>query len=110
MSHRITMTALLLALTALTSCGGDDSGTEVAEAPVCSEQWVEGNTLPDDYSGCQESEGSGKIAATGHQCEDGTTLISHEESFWAFTGGEVQAGSNTDDAYLAAQAECLGEG
>ncbi len=57
-----TLAATLLVLT-LTACGGDDEPTKdasasptesasTAELPACADIWVDGKTLPADYTGC----------------------------------------------------------
>lgn len=106
-SHgRLLVAASAVAL-ALTACGGDDPADKSSgSAPVCSELWVVGNTVPTGYSGCAETAGGGRVAATARQCDDGRQLTRYQDRLWAFIGEGVQEGSSQSPGYQAAAAAC----
>ncbi len=73
---------------------------ESAEAlPKCAEVWVEGKTLPADYTGCQ-IDGGGIDQGAKYVCTDGGgTLIGHNEEFFARLGGPVTAYGEDEVAF-----------
>ena len=99
----------LVSLLALAGCaGGDDTGdgsgtpdqsasSAVEESaspedggiPLCSEVWVEGQTLPADY-GLLCHNGQSVEAAVTFPCGDGGgDLTGYLDRFWARLGGEI---------------------
>lgn len=105
--------AALLALT-LAACG-DDSGSpksvgdDEALAPKCSDVWVAGETLPEDYEGCMD--GDTLEAAASFNCEDGSSLFQYADDFWAFGGKEIHeeaGGVASAEPYKEAYATCQG--
>jgi hypothetical protein len=55
---RIAATVCLLALTfSVTACGaGSDTASPLGDTPKCSDIWVEGNTVPENYEGCENGD------------------------------------------------------
>ena len=64
---------------------------ESADAlPACSEVWVVGATLPNDYGGCRTEGGIDQGAH--YACTDGNgELIGHNDQFFARLGGQIKA-------------------
>ena len=107
----------------LVGCGGDDESSEpdnalegleqmADDAPACSDVWVAGQTLPDDYEGCTDETGMLYVATAG-QCKDGSMLVSYEQrNMWVVTPGTIQQSpvpiAEDKDGYAAAFAECNG--
>lgn len=98
---------LLASLLIFTACGdGDASGTSTSGTPECSEVWVAGQTLPENYEGC--TNGDEIEAAFSYDCEDGTSLFANDD-FWVRTPGEIVAMDGEDDpAYSKAFDDCKG--
>lgn len=73
---------------------------EKADAmPECSEVWVEGNTLPNDYAGCRIA-GGGIDQGAKYPCTDGKgELIGYNEQFFARLGGTVRAYGEDEAAF-----------
>lgn len=103
-------------LSVLAACGGGDddvSGEDLADAlddmPKCSEVWVAGETLPEDYGGCDD--GDTIVAAVSTECSDGTSLYGFDDRFYALGGEEIveAAGgsTDTDPAYSKAYEDCV---
>lgn len=106
-------TAALLLVLSLTACGGSDdtstdkrtdkatdkptSGTTISTPgktptsgptlPDCTSIWNADSTLPKDYTGCQIGGRTRLEQSTA--CKDKTTLIIHDEQFYAVTGQKI---------------------
>lgn len=78
--------------------------------PACAEVWVEGRTLPADYDGCLDVDGT-RSGAPYRECADGARFVSWQGS-WAVTGGPVvSAGTGAaaaDPAHGDVLAACPG--
>lgn len=69
---------VLVAPVALTACSTDDGGPTETDTtayqgsylPACSEMWVVGQVLPQDYDGCTDENGN-EVAATFRSCDAG---------------------------------------
>ena len=98
-------TATFAALLALSACGTDESdstsgpgaptdpaATDNSEAaPACELIWQEGETLPEDYEGC-EDEGGAYLAAEWQPCGDPALEFTvSEEGLAAKRGGTITA-------------------
>lgn len=102
--------AIILA-SSLSACGGDDKSDTDAQAeledtyPLCSEVWVVGNEIDDDYEGCLLDDKDTIQAGVSIDCEDGSKFFTHEEggNFWT-EDGVVATGD--EDAYSAAYSAC----
>lgn len=97
-----TLTALALTLLALTACSSnnddndDTSGsTDAGSLPACTDIWVEGNTLPADYDGCQNDNDTIEAAVT-QTCTNGDTFTGYDDRYWAILGGEIKDAGATD--------------
>lgn len=106
--------AALLALT-LAACGDDSDSpksggdNDEALAPKCSDVWVAGETLPEDYEGCMD--GDTLEAAASFNCGDGSSLFQYADDFWAFGGQEIHeeaGGVASAEPYKEAYATCQG--
>jgi hypothetical protein len=85
-------------LFALTGCAGNNP-----EVPDCSDVWVEGNTLPKGYDGCERPDRS--VGASAYECEDGKgELASYADRFVARPGGRIY--SKDEAAYTAELESC----
>lgn len=121
--HLMTMTATTLLLVgALAACGSDDadekgndssSSSQTDEGsgyPACDDVWVVGEPLPEGYEGCDD--GGTIIAAVSTDCQDGMQMISHDDTYWAVSGGPIKEKTvdeiAADEGYKAAYDECLG--
>jgi hypothetical protein len=73
-----------------------DIPKESADAlPACSEVWVVGDTLPEDYEGCRTKGGVDQGAR--YACTDGGgELIGHNDQFFARLGGVIKAYGEDD--------------
>lgn len=82
-----------VAVLALSGCGDDDKDDDAGDitsgVPACSDVWVAGETLPEDYEGCTREDGDLEAAVT-LPCTDGTELAGYEDRFWALLGGEIK--------------------
>lgn len=108
----------VLALTA-TGCSGDDNGETAEEGqdapaaatsdyPACEDIWVEGETLPDDYEGC-DNDGAIEVAAT-IECDSGVgTFVTYQDEFHALLGGEITEAPSSSEEYAAAYEECFAD-
>lgn len=94
------------------SGGEPESGGEAAESgtPVCSDVWVDGGTLPEDYAGCENADGSIEAAAT-IKCDSGIgAFTTYQDEFFALLGGEITEAPSTSEEYSAAYEECFADG
>lgn len=81
----------------LVGCGGDDDGDAgsyadaVADLPDCSDVWVDGEKLPDDYEGCIDDDTV--IASTASECASGDAdLVTYEpdgSGFFTLSDGTI---------------------
>lgn len=90
--------------------GGDGGSKDEAGTPACSEVWVIGETLPENYEGCME--GNNLTAVTGYECKDGGSLYAlekgGEDAMFGVTGQTI--GDSTDEkAYGETYDACLGD-
>ncbi len=81
-----------------------------AEPPACVDAWAVGQTLPGDYAGCLDVDGT-LTGAPYRECADGARFVSWNGRY-AVTGGPVvDAGAATtaaDPAYGDVFATCPG--
>lgn len=101
--------ALVLGL-ALAGCGEDspDSATEPTSTPTtseptetptettetpsepagpdCAEVWVAGETLANNYNGCQDAEKGKFVQAMIYHCSSGQRLVTFRQNFYAAKG------------------------
>jgi hypothetical protein len=122
---------LAVALSALTGCGGatdsaqdpdpaagsassDEPGEAEetvdvpADAPACSEVWVDGQRIARSYQGCVDDAGD-YVERDAVGCSSGQRLMIYGDHFWAFQGATVyEAGDtlDTDRDYRAATRRC----
>lgn len=71
-----------------------------------------GETLPADYSGCMNEDGSLEAAVT-RDCADGSVFTGYQDRFWAVLGGEIKDagkvdGTVDDPGYARDVAACSG--
>lgn len=114
---RTGLAAIALALLA-TGCSSSDetdaadngSDTEASSSvPACSDIWVDGQTLPEDYDGCENDGGSIEAAAT-IECDSGIgTFATYQDEFFALLGGEITEAPSDSDEYAAAYEECFAD-
>lgn len=95
----------------LTGCGVDaqvpDSKPAGRTLP-CSEVWSVGKSLPKDYEGCTQTDGTTE-AAVSIKCEKGGRLVTFDDKFWVVTPGQIRESRGdiaADDDYLAALTAC----
>ncbi|MCW2829741.1 MAG: hypothetical protein JWP31_433 [Aeromicrobium sp.] len=58
-----------------------------ATGPDCNDVWKAGKTLPADYEGCLADGRPGSQET--YACNDGTTLVAFQDSFYGVTGGKI---------------------
>jgi len=76
-----------------------DADKAAESLPKCSDIWVEGKTLPEDYEGCQNT-GSGLDRGANYACTDGKAdLIGHNDQFFARLGGQIKAYGEDEAAF-----------
>ena len=95
--------ATLLSLIVLAACGGQENKPtdevretidaiqdETAEWPKCSDVWIEGKKLPDDYEGCVRTVGDDEVAEAGVKipCPTGGDLFTYEPPGGGFFTGK----------------------
>ena len=127
----VTVTALLLAActsgSSDSSSGDDTTATATAAVPAsptaaesttppptgpeCVDVWAAGRTLPADYDQCVTNGVFGPQDVI--PCEDGSKLVTFDDSLYAVTGGRIVEPSASPlqdtDEYGAAYADCTGE-
>ena len=78
--------------------------------PDCRRTWRPGRTLPQHYDGCVDDASEVPVAARGHECADGSRLVSFRGRQWAVTGGPISITEGDelvkDEAYLNALESC----
>jgi hypothetical protein len=78
--------------------------------PDCRATWRPGKTLPQHYDGCVDNAMEVPVAATGHECADGSRLVNFRGRQWAMTGGPISITDGDklleDSAYLKALETC----
>lgn len=78
----------------VSACGNGDepspeAGIDPGETtPACSDVWVDGETLPEDYEGCLENADL-IAAAVFSDCADGSQLTSYDGRFYGLLGSEI---------------------
>ncbi len=102
--RRLTLiSVILLLLAGCHSSGGDQptatgtattsppstgtSGTPGPSGPSCADIWIDGATLPKDYTTCNTDGTTGAQDVT--RCKDGTKLIAYSDAYYAITGGKI---------------------
>lgn len=115
-----TRLAICAALALMASgCSSDDGETsaesdtatapESSGTPACAEVWVDGETLPEDYEGCENEDGSIEAAAT-IECDSGIgTFATYQDEFFALLGGEITEAPSSSEEYAAAYEECFAD-
>lgn len=108
------ITILFLAV-ALVGCGGGDDETKdltkavesaAEEWPNCSDIWVVGETLPEDYEGCIGKSGD-LVPPVVYDCKDGSKLTYVDEpAAFARLGTKVQPGDNQTEEFSAEFDKC----
>jgi hypothetical protein len=103
--------APLLALT-VAACGGGGEDAESAGTsgvmPDCSDVWVDGETLPEDYEGC--TDGDTIAAAVTIECDSGIgTFVTYDDRFHALLGDTVTEASTESDEYAKAYEDCFAD-
>lgn len=108
----------------LTACGGSDEGAaedpatntaadDSADAgssagePACSDVWIDGEELPQGYSGCTDD--GEMVKADKTNCSSGQVLVIYADRFYAVLGGPVNEtdGLAQDEDYRQAELSCL---
>ena len=78
--------------------------------PDCRATWRPGTTLPQYYDGCVDNAREVPVAAVGHECVDGSRLVSFRGRQWGMTGGPISVVQGDemleDPAYLTAFEGC----
>jgi hypothetical protein len=80
-----------------------------AALPDCSDLWVVGQRLPEDYAGCQES--GVPADDTTVPCAIGDVLIEHGEGYYATPGRPIRLAADGfagDAAYQRVHTICTG--
>lgn len=115
---RTGLAAIALALLATGCSSSDDtdaadngSGAETGSSvPACSDVWVNGQTLPEDYEGCMNGDDSME-AAVILECDSGIgSFAAYQDEFFALLGGEITEAPSDSDEYAAAYEECFADG
>lgn len=105
---RAPLPAAALVALALTGCSDSSDGSSEG-APDCSDVWVAGETLPDDYEGCAEDGETGyAVLLTYGDCE----ITTYDDRFYAALGGEIGEADGTldqDAGYVALIDACNGD-
>jgi hypothetical protein len=92
----------VLVLTAMTSGCGEDPASETL--PDCSDVWVAGKTLPEDYEGCMK-DGSIQVSETKKCSAMEGRFVTFDEKYFGILGEEVSdAGLSSPEYQEAAQA------
>ena len=60
-----------------------------APGPACADVWVAGETLPEDYSGCQDADKGKWVEAMVYRCSSGQRLVTFGTTFYAAKGEAV---------------------
>ena len=80
------------------------------DLPDCRRTWRPGSTLPQHYDGCVDNAREIPVAAKGHECADGSRLVSFRARQWAVTGGPISLTDGDDllddESYLTALDSC----
>lgn len=88
-----------------------DSAAAGNSLPSCESVWLDGQTLPADYAGCLNDDGSASQDAIT-SCDDGSTLVQLDGWGYAFAGDTItsdRGGAYHDPALeAAAQSACVG--
>lgn len=90
-TRRLACAAALLFVASGCGGGNGDSGDDAAGSgmPSCSDVWRDGATLPKDYDGCTNDDGSIE-AAVSRECDSGIgTLVTYQDDFYALLGGKI---------------------
>ncbi|MFW6774700.1 hypothetical protein ACOACO_10480 [Nocardioides sp. CPCC 205120] len=99
--------------TSESSGAGSGASGAPADAPACAEVWVVGGSIPADYEGCLDEEGTLEVAETT-ECTDGRQLLTGPSGFGfaGETATPTPAGLAEPDPaspeYTAALEECTG--
>lgn len=109
---------------ALAACGGSEEGSAEDPAastsadastdagssggkPACSDVWIDGQELPQRYSGCTDD--GEMVKADRTNCSSGQVLVVYADRFYAVLGGPVNEtdGLAQDQDYRQAELSCL---
>ncbi len=85
----------------------DDGGATVSSA--CTDVWIAGQELPDEYEGCTRPDGDLEAAVT-YECTNGGELVGYDDRFYVVRPGKIAEIKGDDDqAYAAAFDACLAD-
>ena len=91
MRTTIAVVVLMVSLVACSSDEDDNGGNDLlGNYPSCSDTWVDGETLPEDYEGCDE--GDTIIAGVSYECQDGSRIFTYEpegSGFYTLADGTI---------------------
>lgn len=105
--------AVLLATPLLAACGASTEPSPASETmPACAEVWQAGETLPADYAGCVDEDGSLQVsnaqACTADTSQDGQAFATFGTSLYALTDGEIHQGAFNTPTYDELYRACFG--
>lgn len=124
LQRRLALASLLPVVVLAAGCGTRDdadaaapsapteavtSASQAATTPDCSDVWVVGERLPEDYGGCQE--GGVPVEDTTVPCAIGDVLVEHGEGYYATPGRPIrlaEGGFAADPAYQRVHTVCTG--
>jgi hypothetical protein len=101
---------VLLLVAVAAGCGTSTGESTSAELPLCSDVWVEGNTLPKNYAGCRENEQTTGVTTIATLCDgpDGDRSYYSEDDLWAIAGEPIRRSANGEPSSDDPEADCTG--
>ncbi len=105
-----TLATLTVAVGLLAGCGTQDSEPPLSETlPSCDDVWVAGRTLPEDYAGCRDDEGTLQVSKVQECTTSDERLTQFGTDFYAMLGAEVHDDGLESVGYQEVYQACFGK-
>ncbi len=108
---RRTLLLLAAAPLLLSGCGDSGSDDEVTpqseSLPACSDVWVEGKVLPDDYTGCVDEDKVLQVSEIKDCTSIDASFTTFGQEYYAVLGQQIHSDVASED-YKQAYGVCFG--
>lgn len=92
----------------LAGCGEDSEPPLSETLPSCEEIWTAGNTLPEDYDGCRDEEGTLQVSSVQECTKSEDRITEFGTDHYALLGGRIYDDGKESANYQSLYQACFG--